>query len=102
MPYQKNGVRQYDRELAWEKRNGKKRQKARAQRNAARASVAKSKGVKATSIRGDVGHRKAISKGGQNGLQNLFVQNPGENRSFSRNADGSMKNEKSKREKKKK
>ena len=46
----------------------------------------------------DVGHKKAIGKGGKSVLANLFVQNPGANRSFSRNKDGSMKSEKSKRE----
>lgn len=74
--------------------------KNRAQRNAARATVAKQKGVKATSIKGDVGHKKAVSKGGKNGLANLFVQNPGKNQSFARNKDGSMKSETSKRERK--
>ena len=52
-------------------------------------------------LKGDVGHKKAVSKGGKNGLANLFVQNAGENRSFSRNKDGSMKSETSKRERKK-
>ena len=46
MPFQKNGVRQYKRELAWEKKNKPNRVKDRAQRNAARATVAKAKGVK--------------------------------------------------------
>jgi len=59
--------------------------------------VAKAKGVKATSLKGDVGHKKAISRGGKNGLANLFVQNPTNNRSFARNKDGSMKSERSKR-----
>ena len=101
MPFQKNGVRQYDRELEWEHKHKKSRVKDRAQRNAARSAVAKKKGVKATSLNGDVGHKKAVSKGGQNGLSNLFVQNPGENRSFSRNKNGSMRSETSKRERKK-
>ena len=70
--------------------------KDRAQRNTARATVAKAKGVKATALKGDVGHRKAISRGGKNGLANLFVQNATNNRSFSRNKDGSMKSERSK------
>ena len=100
MPFQKNGVRQYDRELAWEHKKKPNRVKDRAQRNAARAAVAKKKGVKATSIKGDVGHKKAVSKGGKNGLQNLFIQKPSTNRSFSRNKNGSMKSETSKREKK--
>ena len=88
-------------ELNWEHTKKKNRVKDRAQRNAARSKVAASKGVKPTSIKGDIGHKKAVSRGGQNGLANLFVQNPGENRSFSRNKDGSMKSERSKRERKK-
>ena len=98
MPYMRNGKRDYAAELRWEKRSRPNRVKDRAQRNSARATVAKSKGVKATSLRGDVGHRKAISRGGKNGLANLFVQSPSTNRSFSRNKNGSMRSEKSKRE----
>jgi len=101
MPFQKNGVRQYDRELEWEHKHKKNRVKDRAQRNAARAAVAKKKGIKPTAIYGDVGHKKAVSKGGQNGLANLFIQSPKANRSFARNKDGSMKSEISKRERKK-
>ena len=101
MPFMTNGRRDYRRELDWEKKKKPNRVKDRAQRNAARSTVAKSKGVKPTAIKGDVGHKKAVSKGGQNGLANLFVQSPGANRSFSRNKDGSMKSERSKRERKK-
>ena len=101
MPYMTNGKRNYKAELQWEHKKKPNRVKNRAQRNAARATVAKSNGVKPTSLKGDVGHKKAVSKGGKNGLANLFVQNAGENRSFSRNKDGSMKSEVSKRERKK-
>ena len=101
MPFMKNGKRDYAAELRWEKRNKPNRVKDRAQRNGARAKVAASKGVKPTSIKGDVGHKKAVSKGGSNGLANLFVQDPGANRSFSRTAKGAMKSETSKREKRK-
>ena len=94
-----NGKRDYKKELAWEKKNGKKRQNDRVQRNGARAEMTKKVG--ATALKGkDVGHKKAISKGGSNGLANLFVQNAGQNRSFSRNKNGSMKSEVSKRERK--
>lgn len=97
MPFQKNGVRQYDRELEWEHKHKKNRVKDRAQRNAARSAVKKKVG--ASAIQGkDVGHKKAVSKGGKNGLANLFVQNPGANRSFRRNAKGAMTSERSKRE----
>jgi hypothetical protein len=99
MPFQKNGVRQYDRELEWEHKHKKNRVKDRAQRNAARSAVKKKVG--ASAIQGkDVGHKKAVSKGGKNGLENLFIQSPKANRSFSRNADGSMKSETSKKERK--
>ena len=66
-------------------------------RNKARAMVAKKNGVKATSIKGDVGHKKAIGRGGKSVLANLFVQNASSNRSFSRNKDGSMRSERSKK-----
>lgn len=98
MPFQTNGKRDYKKELRWEHTKKKNRVKDRAQRNAARATVAKKKGVKATSIRGDVGHKTAVSKGGKNSLSNLFVQSPSSNRSFSRTRKGSMKSEISKRE----
>lgn len=48
----------------------------------------------------DVGHKKALSKGGSNKRSNMFVQSPHSNRSFSRNSDGSMKSEISKKERK--
>ena len=102
-PHKNIGNRKRSKEEEEEEHKKKKnRVKDRAARNAARSAVAKSKGVKPTSLKGDVGHKKAISKGGKNGLANLFVQNPGANRSFSRNSDGSMKSETSKRERKKK
>lgn len=101
MPFMTNGKRDYKKELKWEHTKKKNRVKDRAQRNSARATVAKAKGTTPTKLKGDVGHKKAVSKGGQNGLANLFVQNPGKNRSFSRNKDGSMRSETSKRERKK-
>lgn len=100
MPFMSGGKRDYKKEKAWDhSHNGGKRLKDRAARNKARAMVAKKKGVSPTSIKGDVGHKKAISKGGHSVLANLFIQNPGENRSFRRNAKGAMTNERSKREK---
>ena len=97
MPFMTNGKRDYKKELNWEHTKKKSRVKDRAARNKARAMVASKKGVKATSIKGDVGHKKAIGRGGKSVLANLFVQNPSNNRSFSRKADGSMKSEKSKK-----
>ena len=100
MPFQKNGKRDYKRELSWEHKKKPNRVKDRAQRNAARATVAKKRGTKATSLKGDVGHKRAISKGGRNSLSNLFVQSPSANRSFARNSRGAMKSERSRRERK--
>ena len=96
MPFQKNGVRQYDRELAWEHKKKKNRVKDRAARNAARKEL----GLKVGDPR-DAGHKKALSKGGTNSLKNIVAQAASENQSFSRNKDGSMKSETSKRERKK-
>lgn len=97
----KNGKRDYQAEDAWDKthssKNGVTRKKARAMRNKARAMVAAKKGVNPKSLQGDVGHKKAVSRGGKSVLANLFVQNPTDNRSFSRNKDGSMKSERSKK-----
>jgi len=97
MPFMTGGKRDYKKELNWEHTKAKGRVKDRAQRNGARAMVAAKKGVKVTSIKGDVGHRKAVGRGGKNTLANLFVQNASNNRSFSRNKDGSMKSERSKK-----
>ena len=99
-PFMTDGHRDYKRELQWEKKKKPNRVKDRAQRNAARAAVKKKVGASALQGK-DVGHKKAVSKGGKNGLENLFLQSPSSNRSFSRNSDGSMKSERSKRERKK-
>lgn len=45
----------------------------------------------------DNGHKKAYSKGGSTDLKNIKLQSPSTNRSFSRNADSSMKSERSKK-----
>jgi hypothetical protein len=95
-------VRNYKAEDAWDRthksKNGVPRKKARAMRNKARAMVAAKNGTTPTKLKGDVGHKKAVSKGGQSVLANLFVQSAATNRSFSRHKDGSMKSERSKRE----
>lgn len=69
----------------------------RSLRNQARRKAAK----EGMDIAGkDVGHVVALSKGGSNST-GLKAQPKGNNRSFSRNKDGSMKSETSKRERKK-
>lgn len=92
-----NGKRNYKAELAWEHSQKPNRVKDRASRNKARSMVAKTKGVNPKSLDGDVGHKKAISKGGKTTLGNLFVQDPKANRSFSRTKSGAMKSERSKK-----
>jgi hypothetical protein len=90
--------RNYKHEAAIETRQ---RKDARAQRNRARYEMAK-KGLAHVGDGKDVGHIRAISKGGGNSLANLEMQKPSENDSFARNSDKSMKSETSKRERKKK
>lgn len=46
----------------------------------------------------DVGHVKAISKGGKTTLANLAMEPAGSNRSFKRNSSGGMVSERSKKE----
>lgn len=50
----------------------------------------------------DIGHKKAISKGGLSIMYNLQVQSKAKNRSFSKTSSSKMKSETSKREKGKK
>lgn len=97
MPFTTNGKRDYKRELAWEHTKKKNRVKDRAARNAARKEI----GLKVGDPR-DAGHKKALSKGGTNSLKNIVAQAASNNQSFSRNKDGSMKSETSKRERRRK
>lgn len=92
MPYMTNGKRDYKKEDAWDKAHPG-RAKARAERHKARKEL----GLKVGDKR-DAGHIKALGKGGDNKKSNLAPQSRSANRSFSRNADGSMKSEKSKKE----
>ena len=50
----------------------------------------------------DIDHKVPLSKGGSNDKSNQRVVDKSTNRSFSRNPDGSLKSQTSKREKKKK
>jgi hypothetical protein len=98
MPFQKNGKRDYKRELEWEKKaTGKGRQDDRVSRNAARAAAIES-GAARKGDGKDVDHKKPLSKGGSNSKSNLRVVEAGRNRSFARNKDGSMKSQTSKKE----
>ena len=93
MPFMTGGKRDYKKELNWEHKEKPNRVKDRAARNKGRSMLGLKKGDPR-----DAGHRQALSKGGKSTLANLAVQMSGDNRSFSRNSDGSMKSETSKRE----
>jgi 5-methylcytosine-specific restriction endonuclease McrA len=98
MPYQRNGVRNYKLEnLLYNSRP--KQRKQRSKRTIARNNAIAEGRVK----RGDgmdLDHIKPLSKGGSNSQGNIRVTTPAANRSFARNADGSLKSQRSKRERK--
>ena len=96
MPYMVNGKRDYKREN--EKYNSKPEQKKnRAQRNKARSMMVKAGKAKKGDGK-DVGHVKAMSKGGLSQMYNLQMQSKSENRSFAKTKTSKMKSERSKRE----
>lgn len=103
MPYMKklaNGKSVRDYQKQNEKYDSKPKVKRnRAMRNKAHKMMEDKIGHK-TSM--DVGHKKAMSKGGKTSLGNIFLQSSSSNKSFSRNKDGSMRSEISKRERAKK
>ena len=98
MPYQKNGVRQYKKE--YEKYHSRPEQiKNRSERTVARRKANES-GVTSKGDGKDLDHKTPISKGGSSSKSNLRVVDKSTNRSFSRNKDGSLKSQTSKRERK--
>lgn len=89
-------ARNYKKE--YENYQGKPSQiKNRAKRNAARRKLMKEGRVRKGDGK-DVGHKKALSRGGNNARSNLVVQSRSANRSFSRNSNGSMRSERSRKE----
>ena len=96
MPYMTNGKRDYKREERLYEKKHPERNKARVDRNKARKIL----GLAVGDPR-DAGHKKAISKGGKTTKGNVEAQSASKNRSFSRNKNGKMVSETSKRERKK-
>lgn len=101
MPYMRNGKRDYKREVA--KYTSKPEVvKKRVEQNAARREMEKAGKVH----KGDgkqVDHITPLSKGGDGRAKsNLRVVPASQNESFSRNKDGSLKSQTSKRERKRK
>lgn len=98
MPSSKNYKRDYKQEYASE---DKQRRHQRSLRNQARQTMI-SKGKARVGDGKDVGHKKALSRGGSNTLANLAIQSRESNRSFSRKSSGAMASETSKKERRKK
>lgn len=98
MPSSKNYKRNYKQEYASE---DKERRKQRSLRNQARQEMIK-KGKASVGDGKDVGHKKALSRGGSNSLANLAIETRAKNRSFERNKRGAMASETSKKERRKK
>lgn len=72
MPFQKDGKRDYKKELQWEHTKKPKRVKQRAQRNAARSVMIKD-GRAAVGDGQHVDHKQNITSGGTNDTSNLQV-----------------------------
>ena len=103
MPYMKkvNGKSVRDYRTEYEKYHSRPDQiKNRSERTQARRS-ANAQGITKKGDGKDLDHRQPLSKGGSNSKSNLRVVSQGTNRSFSRNSDGSMKSQTSKRERRK-
>lgn len=98
MPSSKNYKRDYVQERLAE---DPKRVKQRAARNKARATLMK-KGLVKKGDGKDVGHKRALSRGGSNTASNLMVQSAAANRSFKRKSSGAMASETSRKEAKRK
>jgi len=95
MPFMKDGKRDYEREnkLYNSKPEQRKRRSLRTiARNQANADGRTTKGDGK-----DLDHIKPLSKGGSNSKSNTRVVSASENRSFSRNADSSLKSQRSKK-----
>lgn len=99
MPYMSGGKRNYKKE--YEAYHSRPEQiKNRSERTTLRRE-ANSKGITSKGDGKDLDHKKPLSKGGSNSLANARVTSKSENRSFSRNKDGSLKSQTSRRERKK-
>lgn len=98
MPYMTNGKRDYKKENRLY--NSKPEQiKARSERTTLRRQ-ANAAGITSKGDGKDLDHKKPLSKGGANTMANARVTTKSANRSFSRNADGSLKSQTSKKERK--
>jgi hypothetical protein len=97
MPSSKNYKRNYEQEAKTAKARGENADDA--ERHKLRREAVKAGKVKVGDGK-DLDHVKPLSKGGANTLSNARETNPSANRSFSRNPDGSLKSQTSKKERK--
>lgn len=97
MPSSKNYKRDYEQEAKTAAARGENKDDA--ERHKLRREAVK-KGIVRTGDGKDLDHKTPLSKGGSNTLSNARATSQGENRSFARNPDGSLKSQTSKREKK--
>lgn len=95
MPYMTDGKRDYDRQNANVDSKAKAKKHRAANTKVQRAMVEAGRAHVGDGM--DNGHKQAYSKGGAASLNNIKLQKPSANRSFSRNADSSMKSERSKK-----
>lgn len=99
MPYMKNGKRDYKRE--YEKYHGSVEQRANRSKRTVARNQSNAEGRTSKGDGKDLDHKRPLSRGGSNSRSNTRVVDRSTNRSFSRNADGSLKSQTSKRERRK-
>lgn len=95
MPYMTNGKRDYKKEVA-KYTSRPEVIKKRVEQNKARRMMEKAGKVRKGDGK-DVDHKTPLSKGGKTTRSNLRVSSRSSNRSFRRNADGSLLNQISKK-----
>ena len=91
-----NGKRNYKKEVALYTSKPEVKKK-RAEQNAARRELMQ-EGLVHKGDGKDVDHKRPLSRGGSTSRSNLRVVPASQNRSFSRNSDGSLKSQTSKKE----
>jgi hypothetical protein len=100
VPFMKNGKLDYKREVRLYTSKPEVVKK-RTEQNAARRAMEKAGKVHKGDGK-DVDHKTPLSKGGGNSTKNLRAVPASENRSFSRNKDGSLKSQTSRKERSRK
>ena len=96
MPYMTNGKRDYKKEYAKYHSTPEQIHNRSLRTTARNAAIADGRAARGDGK--DLDHKRALSKGGSNVKSNQRMVSQSANRSFARNADGSMKSQTSKRE----